>query len=154
MLGDDLILIEQRRRRRQRREAGLRRLVERKPLEPGRAEEHGLHVLRRPDDLARGRDLVAGAELDRTDAAEPAHVLHEHRVVETVAVLEIRLELRGLARLHLPAAHPQARPDAAGRERDQHEDEQRDPDEGRDHQGKSSGDVRGHESVVAESEAE
>ena len=154
VLGDDLVRIEQRRRRRQRRKASLRRLVERHPLEPRGAEEHGLHVLRRAHDLARGRDLVAGAELDRADAAEPADVLHEHRVVETVAVLEVRLELRGLARLHLPAAHAKARPDAARREGDQHEDEQRDPDEGRDHQRESSGDVRGHESVVAESEAE
>ncbi len=49
---------------------------------------------------------IARTELYRREAPKPAHVLHDHWIVQPVAVFQIRLHLRDAARVgHLPALH-------------------------------------------------
>jgi len=118
---------------------GHERLGEPRVLERRRLDRLGV-----PDEGPGRQHLVTNPELDRRDAPQPAGVLHDDRIVETVAVLEVRLHQRGLARLHLAARDAESGADAARAQREQHEDEQRDPDQRRDHQHQSSGDVREH----------
>ena len=88
--------------------------------------------------LAVAVTQIARAELHRRKAPKPAHVLHDHRVIEAVAVLEIRL-LEGGTRLAALSAHVlDPRTDAARRKRQQHEHHQRDPEQGRHHEREAS----------------
>ncbi|MFN9959299.1 MAG: hypothetical protein ACK55I_39920, partial [bacterium] len=111
----------------------VRDRLRRRGREPSLQRRIG-QVTRRPHPRARGRALEAWTELQRRDLREPAPVLHDHRIVQAVAILQIGLHLHhatGVA--HLPAAHLQAGTDAAGRHGHQAEDQQGDPQQRGDH---------------------
>ena len=89
--------------------------------------------------LAIAVTQIAGTKLHWRKASKPTHILHDHWIVQPVAIFKIRLHLRHTTGVrHLSTLHCQPRADTARCERQQHEHHQRDSEEGRNHECEAS----------------